>query len=585
MVKRAISNITNVMVRKQTEIVSVASMLIVIGLATKVLGLIFNALAAGYLGTTAYNSFIFASALPELASQVILFGAISASVLPVLTGVLDKHGSQRFSKVFSSLINISLVLFTLAAVLIGLFAHDLLPWFIETVIQPKEEIKNIAELGDMLRVLMIPQVILGISVYLSTALNIYERFLVPQLAPLFYNLGRILAIFILIPFMGNSPWVLVIGTIIGSLIHLAVQVPVVLHLGVRYQLVADFKDKYIRKIGMVAAPRIAAISGDQIRITIDKFIAFGLVNNSLALYNLAILIISVPLSVFGVSFATASFPSLAKAFNNNDRILASQIFYKVVNQIIFFSVPAAVLLLVLRVPISRMAFGVFGEEIGFLETYTIAWVILFFAPGIVFESLRTVIYRAFYAAHDTIRPLVISIGVLIFGTILGVLFTNYLSNFDTFALQSLTFDLSYFFSKESGGAAVGGLALRSSVIFTVESLVLIYWLNRTYLHARWGEVMGPILRKITAGGVMLLFCYVVYKIWAGLDDTEKTAYLIILTATTTAASLMIYLGVSWALRVPEVKGFIEFLIKYPNLKAFRRFRNFDPIPEDPEIMK
>jgi peptidoglycan biosynthesis protein MviN/MurJ (putative lipid II flippase) len=457
-----------------------------------------------------------------------------------------------------------------------------MPWFVDVIIKPKEAVsaKQMEEIIQMLRVLMIPQVVLGISVYLSTLLNIYERFLVPQLAPLFYNLGRIAALYVLIPILGQSPWVLVWGTVLGAVAHLLIQLPVVKHLSIKYLPVIDLKDYYVHHLATVAAPRVVAISVEQIGVTVDKFIAFGLVNSALALYNLAIQVVSVPLSLIGSAFATATYPALSKAFNSNDRILASQIFIRIVNQILFFAIPSAILLLVMRVPIARLAYGIFGNQIGFTQTYTIAWVILFFAPGIVFESLRTFIYRTFYAAHDTVRPLIMAIVVLIAGAATGILFSNYLSHFDTFAIQDITFNLSYFWTKESGVAAVGGLALSSTVVFTIEAFIMIYWLNKKYFQAPFADFWKPILRKLIAGFFMLICSYFIYKIWGGLESTEKTIYLLILTITTTASALMVYLGVSWLLRIEEVKVYIKFLSKYPNLNLIKKFRNFDPIPNE-----
>lgn len=568
------------MLHQQTEIMSIAALLMGIGLITKVFGLLFNSIAISYLGPEAYQQFSFASTLPELISQVILFGAISASVLPILSKVLQDHGEERFMRVFSSLINVSLVLFTVLAVVIAITADATLPWVIDNLVRPVEPISvaEITELAAMMRAMMIPQIILGLSVYLSTVLNIHNQFLVPQLAPLFYNLGRIAAIYLLIPYLGQSPWVLVWGTLAGSILHLVVQIPLTTHLGVRYQFLFDISDRFIHKIGTIALPRISSISVDQFAVFVDRIIAFGLAGNALALYNLAIFLIAVPLSLFGTSFSTASFPSLAKAFNGNNRIIAAQIFYKTLNQIVFFAVPAAVLLIVMRVPVSRLTFGIFGNEVGFLETYTIAWIVLFFAPGIIFESARSLIYRTFYAAHDTIRPLVISVVTMIFGVISGIAFTNYFSHFDTFAIRDLTFNPEFFLTRESGVAAVGGLALSSALIFSLEAIVMIWWLNRKYLLSSWQEIVVPLIKKLIAGVAMFIACYLIYKIWAGLEDTQRTLYLILLTFTTTSASAMIYLGVSWVLGIEEVKTYINILQKYPDFGFVEKVRNFNPFP-------
>lgn len=586
MVRRAISNIRNVLTKQQTEIVSIAGMLMVIGLVTKFFGLLFNSLAAGNLGAKAYNSFVFASNIPELISQVILFGTISASVLPMLSMVLENKGKDRLVRVFSTVINLSLIAFAILSIVIAASAQWTLPWFVSTVIRPETPIpaEEMAEMVNMLRVLMLPQLILALSIYLSTALNLFERFLVPQLAPLFYNLGRIFSIFVFLPILGKSPWVLVLGTLVGALLHLAIQLPLMQPVGIKYKLLVDVKDYYVQRIGTVAAPRILSMSAEQVGVTIDRFIAFGLVGKSLAYYNLAISVIAVPLSLIGGSFTTASYPVLTKAFSRNDRILAAQIFMRIFNQILFFSIPAAVLLFILRVPVARLFFGVFGSEINFLDTYSIAWAILFFAPGIVFESLRPLLYRTFYAAHDTVRPLFVTLFVLIAGATTGLLFSQYFSHFNHLRIADFYFDPDFFFSREKGVAAVGGLALSSSLIFTVEAFVLIFWLNRRYLHLPWGVFVQAIFKKLIAGFIMLSFTYLTYKIWASLETNERTLPLLILTLTTSASATMIYIGTCGLLKMDEVEVYIQFLSKHPNWASlklmFRRFRRFDPIPEE-----
>lgn len=586
MVQRAITNIKNVLVQQQSEIMTVAGMLLVVGLITKVFGLAFTAISVRYLGADALDSFLFAGTVPELISQIVLFGAISASVLPVLAKAQEEKGEYRFLRVFNTLVNLSLIVFTLIALFLALTAEVSMPWLLQNIIRPRNEIspEQIPELVSMLRWLLVPQVVLGVSAFMSTALNLHERFLVPQLAPLFYNLGRILAIFLLIPILGQTPWVLVWGTLIGAALHLLIQLPLLRHLNIRFLPVLDLRDYYVRRIGTIAGPRVLSISVEQIAQAADKFIAFGLIGNSLSLYQLAISLVSIPLSLIGSSFATASFPSIAKALNKNNRILATEIFLKVLNQILFFSIPAAILLLVLRVPIARLTYGVVGGGINFLQTYTVAWVILFFAPGLILETLRTFLYRTFYAAHDTVRPLFMSMLVLVGGVVTGVLFTNYFSHFNSFDLQALTFNPEFFLTRADGVAAVAGLALSSTLVFSVESFLLIIWLNRTYLRASWFSLFWPIFKKLLAGLVMLAALYWIYKIWAGLESTEKTIYLVILTFTTTAAALMIYVGMSAALAIDEVSIYVRFLVKYPNRRFLRslfgRFLRFNPIPKD-----
>ena len=68
----------------------------------------------------------------------------------------------------------------------------------------------------------------------SGILNSYERFAVPSLAPLAYNLVIILAAIFLAPIMGVEG--LAVGVAIGSLAHLVIQLPALGKVGQRYDL-------------------------------------------------------------------------------------------------------------------------------------------------------------------------------------------------------------------------------------------------------------------------------------------------------------------------------------------------------------
>jgi hypothetical protein len=82
---------------------------------------------------------------------------------------------------------------------------------------------------------------------------------------------------------------------------------------------------------------------------------------------------------------------------------------------------------------------------------------------------------------------------------------------------------------------------------------------------------------------MFVFTYFTYKIWAGLETNERTVPLVILTITTTASSLMVYVGCSGLLKINEVEVYLQFLSRYPNIKStkqlIKKFLSFDPIPE------
>jgi len=429
--------------------------------------------------------------------------------------------------------------------------------------------EEIDEIVMMLRVLMIPQVILGISTFVSSALNVMQRFVVPQLAPLFYNFGRITAIFVFIPFLGRSPWVLVWGTILGSLAHLLIQIPLTRHLNIKYMPVLDLQDKYFRSMIKLGLPRILGLSAEEIAIGVDRVIAYSLIDYSLTAYELAIRLIVIPMSLFGLTFSIASFPALSRAYIQKNDELFSSIFIRILNQIFFMALPVTVMLLVLRLPITRLFYGILGSNFTWDDTRKVAWVVMFFAVGLTFESIRSFLYKTFYAIHDSRTPLFAAIFVVVGGIVTGILFTNYFSHFDELSVAHLTFNVDYFFDRSNGKAAVGGLALSSSLIYTIESISLMFILNKKYLKLSVYKFVGPLLLKSAIASATAVLAYFLYTLYNDILDTTKTSQIILLTSTTVFASASFYLWLSFLLNVREVE-MIEKLVAKIFRVIFRR---------------
>ncbi len=563
-----------ILVREQNGIVNAAFILMILVLITKFTGLIFNSIAVGFLGTAPFNEFLFASNLPEIISASILLGAISASVIPALIDAREEGGHERFLSVLNTLVNLSLLTFIIIAVIIAITAHIFMPWMIDNVIKPvtPPTQKEMDEIVMMLRILMIPQVILGVSAFVSSSLNVMQRFVVPQLAPLFYNIGRIFAVLVFIPILGKSPWVLVWGTLIGSILHLLIQLPLARHLNISYQFSVNIKDKYFKNILKLGMPRVIGLSAEQIGIGVDRLIAYSLVSYSLAAYELAVKLIVIPISLFGSTFAIAAFPTLSRAYTKNDKELFKNTFLKVVNQILFLSLPATVLLMVLRLPLTRLFYGLIGKSFTWDDTKKVAWVVMFFAIGLSFEALRSLIYRSYYAIHNSIIPLVSAFLVVFSGITTGILFTNYLSHFEELSIMHLSWHPEYFLSKADGMAGVGGLALSASLIYITESLILILLLNKRYLQLKIKEVYYPILKKILIATITAIFSYVLYKLYTNVSATNHIWQVLLLTAINVFLSLGFYVILSYVMKIEEIFLLKKFYCKFLKLKCLGKNR-------------
>lgn len=212
-----------------------------------------------------------------------------------------------------------------------------------------------------------------------------------------------------------------------------------------------------------------------------------------------------------------------------------------------------------------------GGNFTWEDTLQVAWVVLFFSLGLAFETMRSALFRAYYAMHNSIIPLISSVLVVTVGIVTGVLFTNYFSHFDQFTLRMLYWDPELFLTKGDGAAGVGGLALSSSLVFTLEFffLVIVLVMKGTLRPLRPFVIQTG--KKFLAGLVMLILSYAMLKLWDEILNTARTLQLTVLTTTTIASSFMLYLWISFVLGVPEVELFVNYIARL--LRRLKRPRS------------
>lgn len=571
MVKKTLSSIKSILTREQNEIISAAAMLMVLMFATKIVGMVFLSMVAAKFGATGDTDlFYLASIIPETITNVILLGAVSGSIIPVLIQVREKEGAKEFSQSFSSIMNLGMILFALLSVLVMIFAKHTIPLAMEMLRSTNELTpQDMDKVVSMMRVLLIPQVVLGISAFIASGLNIYNRFIIPQLAPLFYNLGKILALVLLIPFLDDPIWALVWGALVGSILHLAIQIPLWRKLKIGYKVFyIKLKDKNFIEATKLGIPRILGLSVEEIARVADTLISFSLTAGSLTAYQYAVRLTAIPLNLFGTSYAVASFPHLSKLWANGNKDEFEMLVKKIINQVLFLALPVSAIFIVLRVPIVRLVYGILGGNFTWDNTLQVSWVLMFFAFGISLETLRTTIFRVYFAVHDSITPLISSVFVLIFGVVSGILLTNYLSHFYVFSITDISFNLSYFFNKSDGPAAVGGLALSSSLVFSTEFFFLLIILYYKKVLTNIKGLLKEMAIKLFVASMMAAFAYLLAKAWEGVLQTEMTLQLIVLTFTTAGVAFIIYLVLCKVFKVEEINVFMRFLSRTTKKLSF-----------------
>jgi putative peptidoglycan lipid II flippase len=251
---------------------------------------------------------------------------------------------------------------------------------------------------------------LALSAVMGGILQATRRFVAFSLAPVFYNVGIIIGVVFFVPNIGPAGlgW----GVVLGAFLHLALQASVALRLGLERIPFPSFRHEGVRRILRLMAPRTMGLAVMQVNLIVILALASSLAAGSVAVMNLAMNLQSVPVGIFGISFAVAAFPALSRAvgLKNNEKF--REALGSTARKIVFLVVPSTVLILLLRAQIVRLILG--QGAFNWDDTIQTANALGIFAVSLAAQALVPLFSRAFYALQNTWTPL--WIGMIAEGT-------------------------------------------------------------------------------------------------------------------------------------------------------------------------
>jgi putative peptidoglycan lipid II flippase len=422
------------LLNKQSNGINEAALLL--GLFTfvsQLLGLVRDRLLATYLGAGhVLDSYYAAFDIPDFLYVSIATLAAITVLLPYLSQRYgngdDEHHAQakRFlSQVFTTLFGFLVIISILLFIFMPLITHLTAPGF--------SEVQRL-QLIHLSRIMLLQPIIVGISNMVSSVTQMFRKFFVAALAPVVYNLGIIVGIVFLYPLFGIDG--LAYGVVFGAILHLSIQLPVLIHHDFVPRFTSAIKWNEIKSIVLVSIPRTIGLSISSFSGVILTAIASLLGTGSIAIFNLTNNMLNVPIGIVGISYSVASFPTLVKFFQNNERGMFADHIINATKKIIFWSVPITVLFIVLRAQIVRVILG--AQSFSWNDTRLAAACLALFVIGLVCQALVYLLVRGYYAIGNTKTPLmwnlageVITIGLaLVFIWLFRhvPLFSNFFSN-------------------------------------------------------------------------------------------------------------------------------------------------------------
>src|SRR5262249_19110552 len=276
---------------------------------------------------------------------------------------------------------------------------------------------------DLVRILFPGAGLLTMSAWCLGVLNSHRRFLLSYASAVVWNVAMIATLLI----YGSGaalPRLAVIlawGSVVGSALQFAVQLPVVFRVAPDLRFALDTASAHVRTIGFNFAPVLVSRGVVQVSAYIDQLIASLLGTGAVTGLQNASTLYTLPVILFGISVSAAELPAMS-SIGGDERTAIEALRRRLdagLRRIAFFVVPSAVAVLALRGVIVGALFP--NRRFGRSDPPSVLGLLRGFAVGLLASTLGRLYSSAYYALRDTRTPLRFAIVRVILTTVLGYL--------------------------------------------------------------------------------------------------------------------------------------------------------------------
>ncbi len=511
--------------KKRATIISGAVIIGVASLLSRFLGLIRDRIFADQFGASSMlDSYYAAFRLPDLIFNLLVLGALSSAFVPIFIEYLNKDKKEA-NQIASTILNISVILLVAISGLLFLFIARLIFLIAPGFNQEQRELTSV-----LTRIMLISPIFFGISNVFSGILNSYKRFLAYSLAPIFYNIGIIFGALFFTKNFGIFG--LAMGVVLGSILHMLIQIPAIISTGFKYSLRIGIYQQGVKKIVKLMIPRTIGLAVTQLNLWVITILASMASEGGISIFNLSNNLQSLPVGIFGIAFAVSSFPFLADAFSKNNISKFKEHFSKTFCKILFFVIPISIILLFERAQIVRLVFGTGNFD--WEDTYLTAQSLGYFSIGVFAQALIPLLARAFYSIQDTKTPVIISIISVIANIIISL-----------FLLAKMD---------------ILGLSLAFSISSFINILLLLVFLRIKVGDLNDSYIFMCSLKIVIMSLVMGSIIYLILNIVAPIVDMKTFLGIFIQASAAAFGGIFIYLLMAHLFRMSDIREIKNVLI-------------------------
>lgn len=502
-----------------------AGLLMIITVLSKVVGFLRESLIASAFGATyqtdAYNVAII---VPSMIYGL-FGGAISTTFIPILNESLAKKGKEDALKFANSVLNILFIFSFFLFILGWLFSTQLVGF-----IAPKFRGETYKLAVSLTQLSVINIIFITFNSGFEAILQSLGEFVVPSLSGFVTSLPIIVYILLGTSFGIRGLTIIVIA---GTFAQVLLQIPWLIKNKYKFSFKINLKDERLKRMLFLIGPVLLGSGVSQINTLVDRNMASGLPEGSIASMNYANVISNMLYSIFIVTIVTVIYPTLAKESDIENRNKFKYLIAKAINTISLIVLPATFGVMILRVPIIEVLYkrGAFDTRAVNMTSYALLYLCL----GLLFIGIRDILSKAFYALQDTKTPM--------FNAIIGIV---------------INIAVNLTLVKKMG---IGGLALGTSLSTIVCTLLL----TRDIIK-KIGSINGRMILKteskiLAASSIMGVSIYASNKVLQHVFATNTMKGTVISLCITVAIGIVVYAVSIMLLKVEEFVDVMAMLKK------------------------
>ncbi len=501
-------------------------------LLSRLLGLVREMIIAHFYGATGQtDSFFFALIIPELLRTLIISGAVASVFIPLMTET-QRAGKAREARRLAGVIISFISLLAVAVIIPCELAAPWLVQFSEVLSFAREPLdpERLALTTELIRLLLPIVLLVGLWGLMGGILNALDNFHVPGLAPLAWN-GTIIVLLLIFGWqcdVRHIAWAFVLGHIVQVLMH----IPALWRAGIR-PLAIDWNHPMLRKFMQLAPVAVLAYAAPAVNAFIGQGIALNLSESAASSLAYAFRIQQLPLAIFGVSVATALFPTLSRhAAAGSGKDLVTTL-ARGLRMTALATLPAVIFFLIMPAETIRLLLerGQFTSE----NTADVAIALFWYAWAILPMALLLLTARTFFSEKDMRTPAVLGLVTIA-----------------VYYVAALSLSRVYGFS---------GIALSTGAVAWLVLVISVGILHRRYRTqaSLLTAIGGRAPSQMIIAGVIEAGVLWGYRVLLGpVQGTWALLGMILLGA---ALGAVVYLGLLWLMRSDDLSSTLDLLFR------------------------